>query len=270
MKMTFQIKHTNHRLFGNSFLKLLSIALLILALILTFSVFDSTRSLVTNLFSPFLKSGNYFYEIFGQVSKTFADKNQIIKENEDLLNQVEDNRIALLGSESLKIENQKLREELKIKPVGNFVSALVIAKSPQIPLDTLFLDKGQNDGLGSGDLVLAGERILIGKLVKVSKNKSTVALNSFVGSISYGSVARTNESLEIKGVGGGNIEAKVPFDFDIVIGDKIMVAGSVEFLTALVGSIEEDRSAGFKKVLMSLPVDVSKIKTVFVSPTLSE
>lgn len=270
MKMTFQIKHTDRKLFGSSFLKILIIALIILIFVLGFSIFNSTQSFLSNLFSPFLKSGDYFYQTINQIAKTFSDKNQIIKENDNLLIQIENDRINLFDYDSIKHENQKLREDLKIKPVGDFISASVIAKSPQIPLDSLFLDKGIKDGLNDGDLVLTGERILIGKIVKVSKNRSTVALNSFVDTLSYGSVARTNESLEIKGVGGGNIEAKVPFDFDIVVGDKIMVTGSVEFLTALVGSIEEDRSAGFKKVLMSLPLNISKINTVFVAPTINE
>ncbi|MFA6405617.1 MAG: rod shape-determining protein MreC [Candidatus Paceibacterota bacterium] len=262
--MIFQIKHNNQRFFGRSFLKIFLVSLLILVFVLVFTVFDFSKTLVANLFSPFLKSGNYIYQTIGQIPSFFSDKIELIKKNDALLNEVENNSINLIEYEVVKNENKKLREDLKIKPIGKLISASVISKFPQIPMDSLFVDRGTVDGLIEGDSVLAGERILVGKIVKISKNSSIVALNSFVDVISYGVVSRTSESIEIKGVGGGNIEAKVPFDFDIVVGDKIIVGGSSDYLVAIVGVVEEDRSAGFKKVLMSLPVYISKINTVFI------
>jgi hypothetical protein len=76
--------------------------------------------------------------------------------------------------------------------------------------------------------------------------------------------------LEIKGVGGGGMEARAPIDFDIAVGDKIMVGGSFISLSAVVGVVEEDKSSGFKNIFMSLPVNVSKINVVFVEPTINE
>lgn len=268
--MTFQIRHTKQNLFGGNFFKILLVFLLILILALVFSISSPIRSLVSDFLSPFFKGGDYFYKSIGQITESFSSKNKLIEENKNLSDEVENNRLDLIDYESVKYENQKLREALKIKPAGNFTAATIIARSPQIPLDSLFLDKGTKDGLGNGDLVLASERILIGKIVALSKNRATVALNSFAGVISYGYVGRTNEPLEIEGNGGGSVEAKVPIDFDIVVGDKIMVSGSLEFLAAVVGSVEEDHSSGFKNVLLSLPTDVSKINVAFTEPFISE
>ncbi|MFH0804261.1 MAG: rod shape-determining protein MreC [Candidatus Zambryskibacteria bacterium] len=268
--MTFQIKHTKPNLFGRSFFKILLISLSVLVLVLVFNFSISARSLVSDIFSIFFRSGDYLYQNIGQVPKFFSDKNNLIKENKNLSDEIEKKRLNLIDYESIKYENQKLRETLGIKSTQNIITASIIARSPQIPLDSLFLDKGINDGLNKGDLVLVGERILVGKIVESFKNKSTVALNSFAGAISYGFVARTNEPLEIKGVGGGSLEAKVPIDFDIVIGDKLMISGSFTYLAAVVGVIEEDRSSGFKNILMSLPVDVSKTSMVFIEPQINE
>jgi len=268
--MTFQIKHTNRELFGSSFLKTLIIFLLILVLILFFNIFDSAHSLVSNFFSPFLRVGDYFYKSINQIPEFFSSKNKLLAENQSLSDQLENDRLDLIDYESIKSENEKLREALKIKPIGNFITASVIAKSPQIPLDSLFLDKGLADGLNIGDLVLSSERVLVGKIVKLSKNRATVALNSFAGQVSFGYVGRTNEPLEIKGNGGSVITAKVPIDFDIMVGDKIMVGGSTDSLVAVVGVVEEDQSSGFKNILMSLPVDVSKTNIVFVEPVIKE
>lgn len=270
MKMMFQIKHTERSLFGRNFLKIFVISILIAIFVLVFSIFDTSYTLVTNIFSPFLKSGNYLYQAVSRVPKFFSDKEELIKNNEILLDKIENNNFNLISKQVIESENQKLRVELKIKPVGDFISASVVAKSPQIPLDSLFLNKGTLDGFDNGDLVLAGERILIGRIVKASKNRSSVALNSSVGAVSYGFVMRTNEPIEIKGIGGGNIEAKTPFDFDVEVGDKIIVGGSVDYLVAVVGVIEEDRPSGFKNILLTLPVNVSKINTVFIDRIVRE
>jgi cell shape-determining protein MreC len=269
MKMTFQIKHTKQNFFDRNFFKIILISLPVLIFVLTFSFSGSARSFVSDALSPVFSTGNFFYESFNRIPAFFSSKNSLMEENKNLSDEIENNRIDLIEYESLKYENQKLREALKIKPAGNFAAAAIIARSPQIPLDSLFLDEGTKNGLSDGNLVLAGERILIGKIAEVSKNKSTVALNSFAGMVSYGYVARTNEPVEIKGSGGGSIEAKVPIDFDIVVGDKILVTGSLTYVAAIVGMVEEDKSSGFKNILMSLPVDISKINTVFVEPSVN-
>jgi len=270
MKTMYQIKPTRQNLFSRNFLKITAVFLLILALVLTFNFSSSARSLVSNALSPLFKTGNFFYNNLNQVPKFFLDKNKLMAENQKLLDELENNRLDAIDYESVKYDNQKLRKELGLKPAADFISAAVIAKPPQIPLDSLFLDRGAEDGINKGDLVLVSERILIGKIVEVSKNKSTVALNSLAGAVSYGLVARTGEPLEIKGIGGGNIEAKVPIDFDIVVGDKIIVGNSFNYLVAITGVVEEDRSSGAKNILMSLPANISKTNIVFIRPVINE
>lgn len=267
--MIFQIKHTKPIFLRSNFFKIILIFFLILVLFFIFNT-NLVRSFVSSIFNPFFRAGNYFYETIGQMPKFFFDRNKLIEENAELSNKIENLYNNITNYESLKYENQKLRQEIGLKPTGNFITTAVIAKPPQIPLDSLFLDKGTEGGIDNGDFVLTSERILIGKIVRTSKNRTTASLNSFAGVITYGFVARTDEPLEIKGAGGGNLETKVPIDFDIIVGDKIMVSGSLNYLVAVVGVIEEDKSSGFKKILMSLPVNISKINIVFVEHIINE
>jgi cell shape-determining protein MreC len=270
MKMMYQIKHTDQNFFSRNFLKILAIFLLIVTFVFLAIFSSSVHSLIADALSPLLKTGNFFYQSLDKIPKFFFDKNKLINENTNLSFETESLNLTIADYQSLKDENDKLREELNIKPAGNFIGASVIAKSPQIPLDSLFLDKGAADGISNGDLVLASDRTLIGKIVDVSKNRSTVSLNSFAGVVSYGFVGRTNEPIQVSGIGGGSIQAKMPIDFDIVVGDKIMVGGSLNYFAAIVGVIENDSSSGFKNILMSLPVDVSKISIVFIEPNTNE
>lgn len=267
--MIFQAKHTKRSFWGGNLSKIISVFLLVLFLIFIFDFLGSSYQFFSGLFYPFIKTGDLFYKNISWLPGIFSDKNKIIEENKNMEMQIEKDSVDMADYESLKYENQKLRDILKIKPAGNFIYANIVAKSPQIPLDSLLLDRGTADGLKEGDLVLAADKVLIGKIVKLSKNISTVALDSFAGQVSYGFVARTEEPIEAKG-GGGYLEAQVPIDFDITLGDKIMVHGSGDYMSAIVSSIEEDHSSGFKKIFMSLPINVSKINVVFVESILKE
>jgi cell shape-determining protein MreC len=261
--MMHPIQHSKRSFLSSNFLKKYIVLFFVVIFILIFSIFNPMLSLVGNVFSPFLKTGNFFYNSFGSIPRFFSDKNQLISENQKLSDELQKNNLNVVEFESLKYENQKLREELQIKPVGNFITSAIIAKPPQIPLDTLFLDEGINSGINNGDLVLVGNRILIGKISKVSDGNATVSLNSFAGVVSYGYISRTNEPIEVRG-NGGDMEAKVPIDFDVVVGDKIITGGSVNFIIAVVGAIEVDHSSGFKNILISMPVNVLKINFVFI------
>ncbi len=270
-KMIYQIKHTNHKqnFFGRN-VKALAVFLLIIIVVFIFSASNPLNSFVTNIFSPLLKFGGHFYEIVFQVPQSFSDKNKILEENKTLLQQMENMRISLIDHEFIKSENDRLRQELGLRPAGKIIGAEVIAKYPQIPLDSLLIDRGATDSLNNGDLVLVGERVLIGKVAKVSKNMATVVLSSFPDVVSYVYVERTNEPLEIKGIGGGSMQARVPIDFDIAVGDKILLQSSRAYITAVVGAVEENHQSGFKNVLMSLPTNIAKTGVVFIEPLINE
>jgi cell shape-determining protein MreC len=261
--MTYLLKRNKQNPFDHRILKSLAVVLPVLMLVIIFGFSQSARSSVSDLFLPFLKTGNYFYKTIDNISANFTSKNELISENAKLSSEIENNVSDMSDLESIKYENQKLREALKMRPVGENVTAIIVARPPQIPLDSLLINGGTNNEIFNNSFVLVGERNLIGKVVEVSKNKSTVVLDTFAGVVTHGFVARTDEIIEIKGTGGG-LEAKMPIDFDIKVGDKIMVNGSAVYLAAVVGAIEEDRSLGFKNVFLSLPVDMSKINMVFV------
>lgn len=244
--MTYLIKHDRPVFFRDKFKNILVIIALALAL-LAFGWFGFLKNFVSDALSPFLKIGNDFYGFWGCAASS--------DQNFDL---------QTIDYQVLKEENQKLREELGLRPQENSLTASVIGKPPQTPIGSIYIDAGSERNIKEGDLVLASDKVLLGKVVKISKNNSTVSLNSSAGAVSYGFVARTEEQIEIKGAGGASMEAEVPIDFDIESGDKIMQNDSPSYLMAVVGVIESNQTAGLKKIYLSLPVSISKINTVFV------
>lgn len=264
--MIYQIKHTNNRqnFWGNKFFRLFLVCFLTVCLVFVFSVSKNLRSFTTDSFSGIFGFGDYFNQLFLQTPKNFSSKVSLIEENIQLSDQLETMRISLIDHETIKEENKRLHLELGLKPDGNFISSKIVARPPQIPLDSLFLDRGVRDGVAEGDLVLVGERVLIGKVVEASGNTSTVALSSFPDFISYGHVERTGEVLEVVGVGGGSMKARVPIDFDVEMNDKIILESGRAYTLAIVGSVESNSASGFKDLLMLLPFNIAKTRVVFL------
>lgn len=257
----YQLKTSRKNFFDKTPIKVL---VFIFLLFFLFYFSKPIKSFVSVVFFPFIKSGNFIYTNISKIPKFFYEKNSLIKENKDLYSKIENLYQNIYDYETLKYENEKLRQSLKLKPTGNFSSSFVLAKPPQIPLDSLLLDKGSEDGVREGDLIFSSEKILIGKIARISRKNSIVSLNSMAGLTSFGFVARTNEPVEIKGSGGGGIESIVPSDFDIQIGDRIIMQSYSNYLLGIVRSIEDNSVSGFKNILISLPTNIAKIDIVFI------
>lgn len=256
--MIYQTKHTK-----NNFKKTALVFLFILFFILLLNFFSPIRSLMLGALSPFFQTGSFLNNTFGTIPRFFGDRSEIIAENERLALELERLQAEILDYEFLKIENQQLRESLGFLSGQDFFGVKIVARPPQIALDTLLIDEGSGNGLNEGSLIFGSEKTLVGQVVRISGGKSVVALSSFPDKSLFGYIARTDEILEIKGIGGGSLEARVPIDFDVIINDKIIYEGSGDVIMAVVRSIEEDTSSGFKKILLSLPVDISKIHILF-------
>ena len=272
MKMIYQIKPSNSRnkFFGSSLFKKIVKLVSILFLIFILNILNFGSFFVDGIVSPFLKAGNYIYGSLAEIPRSLFSKDKISEENEILRGEVEALRLDIFDYQSIKYENQKLREVLEMGNTNDTIVAWIIARAPQVPLDTLIINKGISSLVNEGDLVRASEKVVLGKIIKVSNSNGTVVLNTFPDVTSFGLVARTAEPLEIRGAGGGSMETSVPIDLDISLGAKIISAGPDTYLLAIVGAIEEDRPSGFKKVLLSLPVNIYKVDVVFVELSTKE
>ena len=237
--------------------------------ILVITILISSSSLgqsVVGLFYSVIKVGNQLYENVPFVPKFVSDRSDLVKENKNLFEEIERLRLELADYETVAEENGRLYAELGLRPKTDFIGAKIVAKSPQVTLDTILIDKGDADGIKKSNIVLASDRVMIGKVAEVSNNDSIVALSSISSSVLYGYVERTGEPLSVEGIGGGGMRSRVPIDFDINETDKIVFEGSQIFLAGTVASMEEDRAVGFKEVFLSLPASVAKIRFVFVEP----
>lgn len=258
-KMIRLIKHKKSFFTENKKATLVVLGLLLLLVVIT-GIFGAITG---SIFTPFARLGGLFYQNGSFLPGLLTDKQRLLEENSKLRNEIERLSLSLSDFEAVIAENEMLRRELGIKPEGNFISAVIVARPPQIPFDTILIDRGSADGVKVGDLVFASRKNAIGRIEKVQKGSSVVLLYSKAGLSQSAFISRTNMLIQIEGGGGGSILARTPIDLDIIVGDVIS-ADSLGANIAVVESVEEDKVLGIKNVIMSLSANPSVLRMVFL------
>ncbi len=114
------------------------------------------------------KTKNFFISLFS--SSSYIEENEKLKQEITLLEQEK------ILYEDVKEENKRLRGALDLKENTykyDAVVSLVIGQNHDKPYDTFKIDKGENDGISVGDVVLQ-TNALVGKITKTGKNESYV------------------------------------------------------------------------------------------------
>ncbi|MGB9848045.1 MAG: rod shape-determining protein MreC [Minisyncoccia bacterium] len=98
------------------------------------------------------------------------------EENNLLIFQNRALKSLLIEYQDLKSENELLKEALQLKKSKNFnfVLANVVGRSPLNFSQTFIIDKGEEDGIKVGQIVVWGGKTLVGEIINVSKSFSTV------------------------------------------------------------------------------------------------
>lgn len=142
---------------------------------------------------------NYAIEAYSLLPKVFAKEENI--KLEEYLNS------------SLEEDNQQLKELLELnRTLSDFeyVNATVLYRNVSYWLDTITIDKGEQDGVGVNDSVVT-KNGLIGKVVTVNKDNSVVSLlttdDSYYVSVSVNgsngllyTYDKKEQALKVKGI----------------------------------------------------------------------
>ncbi len=248
---------------SKTFIKILGIFLVVLFFVVI--RFTGIGGSINSLLSPLFSLGDNMYQNINDLPEKFWSKDQLLQEIESLREKEKELDLKLTDISALQFENGELRKSLAIKPEQNFISAFVVARPPQTSFDTLLIDKGIESGVKIGDLILASNSVMIGKIVEVKKDSSIVLLNSSPSAYFAANISRNNEPIEIFGHGSANLYSKLPINVDIEVGDTIILNYGKVFSIGVVEKIENEETSGFKHVFLSLPVNISSLGLVFVS-----
>ncbi len=223
--------------------------------------FESSKS-VKNFFGVFEEVRNLrgeYYELQEEYLKLKADKNFL---------------------SLLKEENLILKEQLDFdKENNNLILAEVLFQDWALRNESLLVNKGQEDGIGKGDVALIG-KMYVGIVSEVYENTAKIRLptsraSSLKVMILENDIDFENEDFRtlsfISGIAVGqsnvlrveNIESRE----NLKEGDTILIndqkIGTYLYLGNVL-SVDEDPTATLQSCSVELPIDYANLKKVFI------
>ncbi len=166
-----------------------------------------------------------------------------------------------------KRENDQLTALLQLKSGFDFktTAAAVIGREPSEFRRRITLDKGTDDGLAKGDVVIAAGGALAGRITEIGPNSSTVVLLTDAESTVIGQLASNAATGEVVGqLGGVLVMNQIDSSAQVGLNDEVVTAG-----ITLASGI---RSPYPKGLLIGQVVDVRRdandvVQTAFLQPT---
>jgi len=204
--------------------------------------------------------GDFLFSI-GQLKE---ENGKMIKEKQELLS--ENARLR-----DMERENVFLREQLNLIPRENFdlEAASVISQDLQGTGNWIETNRGADDGVRDGMAVIISKGILIGKVQQVFSGHSRIMLLSNPRSAVGVAVTQTGAKGIVKGEYGlGMIVDSILQSDSVSIGNEVVTTGTGDTPRGLlVGIVQQVRPSSdhlFQQAIISSPVDISKLETVFI------
>ncbi len=217
------------------FIIVMSLALFIVIFTATLSVMGQTGTINDTLnvvATPFRYVGSKIGEAFEGFSKYFASINELDKENQSLIEEIERLEGELADSQAVKEENERLREYIEFKktyPDLALTEALIISSESENHSTIFTLNKGREDGIKVGMPVVISKGV-VGSVCEIGSTWCKVRVITEASSSIGAYVSRSGEigliegDISLKGT-GECILNYLPSDADVKVGDLIYTSG---------------------------------------------
>ncbi|MBQ3012794.1 MAG: rod shape-determining protein MreC [Clostridia bacterium] len=217
------------------FIIVMSLALFIVIFAVTLSAMGQTGPINNTLnivATPFRYVGLKIGEAFHGFSKYFTSIDELDKENQSLIDEIERLEGELADSQAIKEENERLREYIEFKktyPDLALTEALIISSESENHSTIFTLNKGREDGIKVGMPVVISKGV-VGSVCEIGSTWCKVRVITEASSSIGAYVSRSGEI----GLIEGDISLKntgecilnyLPADADIEVGDLIYTSG---------------------------------------------
>ncbi len=200
------------------------------------------------------------------IASTIAEIDRLRQENTELRSENERLQAEGRAAAEMKRENEQLTGLLQLRNGLDFqtVATTVIARESSEARRAIVIDRGAQDGLAAGMVVIAGGGGLVGRISDVGPTFAHVVLISDSTSTVIGQLLSSTKIGKVIGqLGGALIMQDVDASAQVTIGEEVFTAG-----IELEGGI---RSPYPKGLLIGRVVDVSRdpnevVQTVFLEP----
>ena len=252
-----------------------SVSLFVLVILVFFHYSGWLKPVESGLRFVMGKSSFGLYAISNDVKNYFgrwASYRNLFNENQKCLEKVSQLTVNQSESVQLKEENDVLRAQLNfLKKDNKTVVANVIGKNPNPSSNIVIIDKGSNEGLKEGQGVVAGEGILIGKIVKTESNVAQVRLLTDNQSRIAASVLNKEKTIGVIN-GEHNLRLRltlIPLTETIKPGDQVVSSNLEEtipkgLLIGQIETVEKELYQPFQTAVIKPAVDLNKLVIVSV------
>lgn len=221
-----------------------------------------TVRIIVSAANPIFKFAGFMAEKKDNIFFLFKNK-QSLEEGLDYLKEKNielENEKNLL--ESVKKENEELKILLSRPDKKSYILGSIISRPPQSPYDIIVVDAGSDNGVRQGMKAIAYGSILLGHAAEVFPNASKIKLVSYPGEETNLFIENGKISAIGLGLGGGNIEVKIPSSVKINSGDKINTEGTSQYLLGTADKIEADALNPFQKIIFRMPVNLNELQKI--------
>jgi len=213
---------------------------------------------------PFWKLSTVVRDFSSSNMELLRSKQNIVKENQKLLEEISLKEKDLIFISVLKKENEELKKIEKGANYRDMIITSVISRPPKTPYDILIIDSGKLSNIDVGNKVLIDGDVFVGEVYEVSDYTSKVKLYSSPEEKTDVLIGENKIQKEAIGMGAGNFKIEIPKEIEVKIGDAIEVPSITANIFGVVEKIEEKSADSFKVVLFKSPVNIQEIKFVEV------
>ncbi len=198
----------------------------LLALISIRMLSGSIAVLASFVTTPIAEIRTYFQNSGAVLPVYVRDRNELIKSIDELKGELASHSGDTATIERLTLENNELRTLLGDHGESRMVAG-VIGRPPESPYDTLYLDKGENDGIQEEAIVYHADDQAIGFVQSVFPGSALVQLFSSAGTEFTAYVFGPNVYVHGYGEGGGVIRLSIPQGIIVQEGNVVVLPSVV-------------------------------------------
>ncbi len=203
-------------------------------------------------------------------------RDELLAENQALQEQLAALAFDAAALRTLEQENRQFREQLNFIDSQDlaFAAARVIARVPTDQFSGVVINQGQQAGVVAGAPVIAGEGVLVGRVVSVEPYQSIVRLLNDSQSTIAAMVQNGTETIGIvQGLYGLSVQLDmVPKEEPIAVGDTVVTSGlqagvPAGLLLGTVESVDTASSSIFTQAVLQPLLDYRALSIVTVLVT---
>lgn len=230
------------------------------------------------------KIKNFFYLIFSPIQRLIfnftgrlanfygliVEKILLKEENEKLKSEIK----KLVGEnerlKELKKENEVLRGALKMGMEKEFELEIARFAGKEVSGDFLIIDKGMENGIKEGMVVITPEKSLVGKISKVYSNFSTVQI--FTDNNFSFDIKMSEKEVTSLAKGMGNFKAQIQFlpkEKTISVGDKVLTSSlggkfPAGIFVGEIVKVEKSDIEFYQKAQLKPAFEIEKLDYLFI------